>query len=116
VVKVNGVPGVELRGDQTIFRGRLRLRSLHLYKGNGEYVVELVAPVAAFAALERSSFPGILKSLKVTGKVKPPPKKPKRKAAARRKSKSDSDDGKSGADGGKSSSDEATKTTPAKAD
>jgi hypothetical protein len=116
VVNVNGVPGVELRGDQTIFRGRLHLRSLHLYKGNGEYVVELVAPVAAFAALERSSFPGILKSLKVTGKVKPPPKKPKKKAAVKKKSKSGSDEGKSGADEGESGADEATETTPAKAD
>jgi hypothetical protein len=80
VTKVGGVGAVELRGDQTIFKGRLRMRSLHLYKGNGEYVVELVAPVAAFARLERSSFPGILKTLKVTGKIKPPPKpKPKTK-------------------------------------
>jgi hypothetical protein len=115
VVKVNGVPGVELRGEQTIFKGRLRLRSLHLYKGNGEYVVELVAPVAAFGALERSSFPGILKSLKVTGKVKPPPKKPKKKAAAK-KSKAGSDEGKSDSDKGKSGSDEATETTPPKED
>ena len=74
LTEVNGAPAVELLGDQTIFKGRLRLRSLHVYKGNGEYVVELVAPVAAFAKLDRSSFPGIRKSLRVTGKVKEPEK------------------------------------------
>jgi hypothetical protein len=102
VTKVGGVGAVELRGDQTIFKGRLRMRSLHLYKGNGEYVVELVAPVAAFARLERSSFPEILKTLKVTGKIKPPPKpkpppksKPKKgaKAGAKTGEKSSSSKG-----------------------
>ena len=39
-------------------QGRLRLRSLHLYKGNGEYVVELVAPVAAFAGARAIQLPG----------------------------------------------------------
>jgi hypothetical protein len=92
VTKVNGTGAVELRGDQTIFKGRLRLRSLHLYKGNGEYVVELVAPVAAFGRLERASFPGILKSLKVTGKIKPPPKPKKTgaKADSKKDGKTDS--------------------------
>ena len=89
VIKVGGVPAVELLGDQTIFKGRLRIRSLHVYKGNGEYVVELVSPVAGFARLERASFPGILRSLKVTGQVKPPAKsgskKPAKNEAAKEK-------------------------------
>ena len=90
VVKVGGVPGVELYGDQTIFKGRLRIRSLHVYKGNGEYVVELVAPVAAFGKLDRASFPGIRRSLKVTGKVKAPKKKAgERKATAKKKPRKD---------------------------
>jgi hypothetical protein len=83
LTRVDGAPAIELLGDQTIFRGRLRLRSLHVYKGNAEYVIELVAPVAAFAKLERSSFPGIRKSLKVTGKVKEPKREEKRKARAK---------------------------------
>jgi hypothetical protein len=80
LTSVDGAPAVELLGDQTIFKGRLRLHSLHVYKGNGEYVVELVAPVAAFPRLDRSSFPGIRRSLKVTGKVMAPAKR-KRPAA-----------------------------------
>ena len=75
LMEVDGAPAIELLGDQTIFKGRLRLRSLHVYRGNGEYVVELVAPVAGFARLDRASFPGIRRSLKVTGKVQEPKKK-----------------------------------------
>jgi hypothetical protein len=70
VTRVAGAPAIELLGDQTIFKGRLRLRSLHVYKGNAEYVIELVAPVAAFGRLDRSTFPGIRRSLKISGKVK----------------------------------------------
>ncbi|HEV2724438.1 MAG TPA: hypothetical protein VGV10_07370 [Thermoleophilaceae bacterium] len=87
LTKVDGAPAIELLGDQTIFKGRLRLRSLHVYRGNGEYVVELVAPVAAFARLDRASFPTIRRSLEVTGKVKKPKKaakkpKPKKKTGS----------------------------------
>ena len=78
LTKVDGAPAIELLGDQTIFKGRLRLRSLHVFRGNGEYVVELVAPVAAFARLDRASFPGIRRSLNVTGKVNKPKKAEKR--------------------------------------
>ncbi len=95
LTKVNGAPAVELLGDQTIFKGRLRLRSLHVYRGNGEYVVELVAPVAAFARLDRSSFPGIRRSLKVTGKVNEPKKaatNPSGKAKKKPASKEDAAD------------------------
>ena len=88
VTKVAGAPAVELLGDQTIFKGRLRMRSLHVYKGNGEYVVELVAPVATFARLDRSTFPAIRSSLKLTGKVKEP-KKPKKKAVKKDAKKGD---------------------------
>ena len=83
LTKVGGAPAIELLGDQTIFKSRLRLRSLHVYKGKGEYVVELVAPVAAFARLDRSSFPAIRRSLKVTGDVKEPAKPAKKKSGSK---------------------------------
>ena len=83
VTRVGGAPAIELLGDQTIFKGRLRLRSLHVYKGKGEYVVELVAPVAAFARLDRSSFPAIRRTLKVTGDVKEPAKPAKKKSGSK---------------------------------
>ncbi len=88
LTKVDGAPAIELLGDQTIFKGRLRLRSLHVYRGNGEYVVELVAPVAAFARLDRASFPTIRRTLDVTGEVKKPKKaakKPKKRPDPKKK-------------------------------
>ena len=85
LTEVDGAPAIELLGDQTIFKGRLRLRSLHVFRGNGEYVVELVAPVAAFARLDRASFPGIRTSLDVTGKVNKPKKAPKKSSGKAKK-------------------------------
>lgn len=84
LTRAAGSPAVELLGDQTIFKGRLRFRSLHVYKGNGEYVVELAAPVAGFARLDRSSFAGIRRSLRVTGKVKAPKKAGAKGAGAKK--------------------------------
>lgn len=75
LTRAAGAPAIELLGEQTISLGRLRLRSLHVYKGGAEYVVELGAPVRDFRRLDRSTFPGIRRSLKVTGQVKRPAKK-----------------------------------------
>lgn len=58
--------------------GKLRLRSLHVYKGRAEYVIELGAPLAEFRRLDRSTFPVIRRSLRVTGQVKKPKPKPKK--------------------------------------
>ena len=79
LTRAAGAPAIELLGEQTISMGRLRLRSLHVYKGSAEYVVELGAPVADFRRIDRSTSPGIRRSLKLTGEVrKAPPKKRRR--------------------------------------
>jgi hypothetical protein len=75
--KLSGAPAVELIGDQTLSGARLRTRSLHVYKGKGEYVLELVAPVGLFAELDERVFDPVVTSLRVTGKVKLPKAKPK---------------------------------------
>ena len=85
LTRAGGAPAIELLGDQTIFRGELRLRSLHVYKGNGEYVIELVAPRSTFDRLDRATFPGIRRSLRLTGRVKAAP--PKRSAKKNTKKK-----------------------------
>lgn len=69
---VGGSKAVELLGDQTISRERLRTRSLHVYEGQAEYVIELAVPVEDFDRLDRAIFPGIEASLEVTGKVRRP--------------------------------------------
>ena len=75
LTRAAGAPAIELLGRQTISMGRLRLRSLHVYKGDAEYVIELGAPATDFGQLDRATFPGIRRTLKVTGEVKPPPKR-----------------------------------------
>ncbi len=65
-----GAPAVELVGDQVLSKSRLRTRSLHVYRGNAEYVLEMVAPVGRYAGLDRV-FDRVAASLRVTGKVRP---------------------------------------------
>jgi hypothetical protein len=86
LTRAAGSPAIELLGEQTISMGRLRLRSLHVYKGNAEYVVELGAPVAGFRRIDRSTFPAVRRSLKVTGRVK---KAPAKKAPPRKRKAGD---------------------------
>jgi hypothetical protein len=69
--RVAGAPAVELVGDQTISRSRLRTRSVHVYKGRAEYVLELLAPVKEYPRANKVLFAPALRSLRVTGKVRP---------------------------------------------
>ena len=69
--KAAGARAVELLGDQTIARGRLRTRSLHVYKGEAEYVLELLAPRRDFERIDKAIFGVIRRSLDVTGEVRP---------------------------------------------
>jgi hypothetical protein len=69
--EVAGARAVELLGDQTLSQGRLRTRSLHVYEGKAEYVIELLAAPKDFERLDRALFGLIRRSLEVTGKVRP---------------------------------------------
>jgi hypothetical protein len=66
--RVDGARAVQVVGDQEISKQRLRIRSLHVYKGRGEYVLEMAAPVDEFGTLDRNVFDRVVKSLKVTGR------------------------------------------------
>jgi hypothetical protein len=70
--RVAGSPAVELLGEQTLSRTRLRTRSVHVYKGNGEYVFELLATRPEFDDANRELFAPMLRSLRLTGKVPRP--------------------------------------------
>ena len=63
-----GSRAVQVVGDQVLDKRRVRTRSLHVYKGRGEYVLELAGPVGDFAALDRDVFDRVVRSLSVTGK------------------------------------------------
>jgi hypothetical protein len=60
-------PAVELVGDQVLDNRTLRTRSLHVYKGQAEYVLEMAAPGEQFATVDREIFGPIARLLRVTG-------------------------------------------------
>ncbi len=66
---VNGSRALELVGRQTISQSRLRTRSLHVFEGKAEYVIELLAPVRQFDRLDERLSDVIRNSLEITGKV-----------------------------------------------
>ncbi len=68
--RVNGARAVELVGDQRLSKGRLRTRSLHVYEGKAEYVIEMGAQARDFAVLDRDVFGPIRQTLRVTGRVR----------------------------------------------
>ena len=73
--RVAGARAVELVGSQTLGQERVRTRSVHIYKGSAEYVFELIAPRDRFAALDRNVFSPMLRSLELSGRVRPPREK-----------------------------------------
>ena len=70
-LEVDGARAIELIGRQTISQSRLRTRSLHIFKGKAEYVIELLAPPDEFERLDESVTELIRSSLEITGKVPP---------------------------------------------
>ncbi len=70
IVRVAGAPGVEVVGTQSLSGGRLETRSVHLFEGKGEYVLELIAPRADFGPADRLIFSPMLRSLELTGRIR----------------------------------------------
>jgi hypothetical protein len=68
--EVAGGRAVELMGEQTLSRRRLTVRSIHVYKGRAEYVIEIAAPVRQFPRFDRGVTPLIQRTLRVTGRVR----------------------------------------------
>ncbi len=67
--EVDGAPTVELLGRQTISRRSLQIRSLHVFKGRAEYVIEVVAPDGQFKRFDSDVTPLIRRTLDVSGAV-----------------------------------------------
>jgi hypothetical protein len=76
--RVAGARAIELVGDQTLSERRLRTRSLHLFKGEAEYVIEVAAPVERFGRVDRATTPTIRRTLKLSGKVRRSERRPRR--------------------------------------
>lgn len=63
ITQIKGAPAVELRGTQTILGRRIETRSVHIYRGFGEYVFEALAPASDFATADRKVLEPLLNSL-----------------------------------------------------
>jgi hypothetical protein len=68
--RVAKAPAIVLVGDQTIAGERIRIRSIHVYKGTIEYVIEVFAPATEFKTRDAAITPQLLRTLTVTGKFK----------------------------------------------
>jgi hypothetical protein len=69
--RVASAPAIDLVVDQTLSRTRLRTRSVHVFKGSVEYVLEFFARPADYPVSNRLVFDRMLHSLRVTGKLRP---------------------------------------------
>ena len=79
VTRVAKAPAIQLLGVQTISRTRLRTRSLHVFKGRAEYVLDMLSPARRYREDSRAFFSPAARSLRVTGRIKPPPPRRKRR-------------------------------------
>jgi hypothetical protein len=62
-------PAIDVSGEQVLARRRLRTRSIHVYKGDVEYVIEAIAPPAEYDVVEQGVLTPLLDSLELTGEV-----------------------------------------------
>ena len=69
LTRAGGAPAIEVLGTQTLSRTRLRTRSVHAFKGRGEYVLEMLAPPARFEAAQARFFDPLLRSLRLSGRI-----------------------------------------------
>ena len=68
VVPGLGGPAVQIAGRTKIQGRPVRVRSVHIWKAAGEYVIDGLADPAAFAEANKIAFEPLLKSLKVGGR------------------------------------------------
>ena len=81
---IAGRPALEVSGVQTIAGVPFKTRSIHIFKRDGEYVFEALAPAKQFNTLEKGVLKPVLASIKLTGKVKKP-EEPKKKKKSKTK-------------------------------
>jgi hypothetical protein len=67
--EVAGAPTIDVEGEQTLSRRDLRTRSVHIFKGDVEYVIESIAPSPDHAVVERRVLQPLLDSLELEGEV-----------------------------------------------
>ena len=67
--EVAGAPAIDVRGEQVLSKRRLRTRSVHVFEGEVEYVIEAIAPPPDHALVDRRVLDPLLRSLELEGEV-----------------------------------------------
>ena len=67
--EVANAPALEISGAQVIANREVRTRSVHVFKGEVEYVIEAIAPPRDFELVERQVLGPLLESLELDGEV-----------------------------------------------
>ncbi len=68
-LRVDGRPGIVLRGTETV-AGRVRtVRSTHIFAFGGEVVIDAFAPAADFKRVDAETFRALVRSLQITEPV-----------------------------------------------
>lgn len=71
--EVAGSRAIEVRGTQVLSNRKLATRSVHVFEGRVEYVLEAIAPPGAdFRRTDRQVLGRLLRSLRLTGRVRRP--------------------------------------------
>ena len=69
LTEVAGAPAIEAVGQQVISRRRVRIRSVHVFEGDVEYVIEAITPPGDFELVDRRVLAPLLDSLELEGEV-----------------------------------------------
>jgi hypothetical protein len=73
VIEVNGAPAVEIFGEGRIAGHRVKTRSVHVYKGAAEYVVDAYARPRYFRRADPEAFGPLLATIRLGGFPEGPP-------------------------------------------
>ena len=68
--EVAGSSAIEVEGEQVVSKRRLATRSVHIFEGKVEYVVEAIAPPDDYALVERRVLEPLLRSLELEGETR----------------------------------------------
>ena len=68
--EVAGAPAIDVRGDQVIAERLLRTRSVHVFEGTVEYVIEALSPPEDYPLVNERVLEPLLRSLELEGETR----------------------------------------------
>ena len=68
--EVAGAPAIDVEGEQVIAERRLRTRSVHVFEGTVEYVIEALSPPEDYPLVNGRVLEPLLRSLELEGEIR----------------------------------------------